>query len=455
MGTQGTHGRGRWAVVAVALLLFAVAFGFGWACYDAIELGLGDKKQVDLFGWIVERRVGYQVGFVAAGLNLIAAVAAAVLPRRRLLTHLLVAVNVAAAVFLWTRSDTILSYRTDTTVDAAAYTRMPDTAYGTPDRAARLIDVTSAAEAEALRKRLIGLVWRENKRLPAGRLPDTVERDVAVDAYQEMPGLARIDRLTLDLPKGYTAVAYHLVPNRPSGRLVLYHHGHVGDIFSAEAVGTLSDLVAAGHAVTALSMPHRAPNRSPQTLVTAAGEEIPNVRDHQSFAWLESDDFSPLRLFLEPVIVAINQGLADGYTAPAVIGLSGGGWTVTVAAALDSRIRASYPVAGSLPFHLVVRAPNSVQDWEQSEADIYRHADYLDLYVLGAAGEGRRQIQILNQFDSCCFRGIGARGYGPAVAEAARRLGGRYDLVILPEHDHRLSPEAMEIILEDLAGAAG
>lgn len=287
--------------------------------------------------------------------------------------------------------------------------------------------------------------------LPHGRLFDSVERDVDEPRLAGL-GAARIDRMTLALSHGFGATAYHLVPTaEATGTLVLYNHGHVADIFAEDARETLSRLLAAGHAVTALSMPNRAPNTTPPILDTVRHGAIANRLDHEGYSFLETPAYSPIRLFVEPLVVAVNQGLADGYDTVAAVGLSGGAWSITVAAAIDRRIRATYPVAGTLPLYLQALPPNRPGDWEQIHADIYRIASYLDLYVLGAEGAGRRQIQILNQYDSCCFRGVGARTYAPAVAEAAANLEGRYELVLLPEHDHRIAPEAFDIILSDLA----
>ena len=45
-----------------------------------------------------------------------------------------------------------------------------------------------------------------------------------------------------------------------------------------------------------------------------------------------------------------------------MIGLSGGGWTTTVAAAIDPRVGLSIPVAGSLPFDMRFQHPVSCHD---------------------------------------------------------------------------------------------
>jgi hypothetical protein len=117
---------------------------------------------------------------------------------------------------------------------------------------------------------------------------------------------------------------------------------------------------------------------------------------------------SPMKYFLEPVAVGLNylekRSRPDrfpNYRAFHMTGLSGGGWTTTVYAAIDPRIRCSVPVAGTIPLYL--RTGGSVGDLEQFEPSFYGIAGYPDLYVLGAHGRGRRQVQILVRRDDCCF----------------------------------------------------
>jgi len=124
-----------------------------------------------------------------------------------------------------------------------------------------------------------------------------------------------------------------------------------------------------------------------------------------------------MKFFLEPVAVALNyleaRAEADGFPAYrdfTMVGLSGGGWTTTVYAAVDPRITLSVPVSGSLPLSL--RSGTSLGDQEQVEPSFYRLAGYTDLYVLGAHGRGRAQVQVFNRHDDCCF-GQSAVGYDP------------------------------------------
>ena len=61
---------------------------------------------------------------------------------------------------------------------------------------------------------------------------------------------------------------------------------------------------------------------------------------------------------------------------------------------------------------LFYRVGGSIGDIEQFLPQLYRDiAGYPDLYVLGAYGKGRKQIQILNRKDDCCF---GQKQHDPA-----------------------------------------
>ena len=181
---------------------------------------------------------------------------------------------------------------------------------------------------------------------------------------------------------------------------------------------------------------------------------------HWNLAILESHDFLPLRLFLEPILRGLNEvERAVRYELVGMLGLSGGGWVTTIYAALDPRIVRSYPVAGSLPFFLWEQHPISHRhedegDYEQRDVRLFRIASHLDLYVMGAAGPGRRQMQILNRYDPCCFFGTRARAYESLVAEAVRSIGdgGDYSLVIDQTHEqHAISAQSLDLILEDAA----
>jgi hypothetical protein len=106
-------------------------------------------------------------------------------------------------------------------------------------------------------------------------------------------------------------------------------------------------------------------------------------------------------------------------------GLSGGGWTTTLYAAIDPTITMSFPVAGTIPLHL--RSSGSVGDTEQFLPAFYKIAGYPDLYVLGSYGAGRKQVQILNRRDDCCFgerQHQGKMSYDTAMRGYERQVRG-------------------------------
>ena len=218
------------------------------------------------------------------------------------------------------------------------------------------------------------------------------------------------------------------------------------DIFvnhSGQAPGlVIPALLKEGFTVLALAMP-----------VWGADQHYPSIggvliRSHEN---LFSFSERPYRFFLEPVAVALNYLLRTRHFESCyMMGLSGGGWTTTLYAALDPRIRMSFPVAGSVPNYLRIGTEN-LGDAEQDYLEFYKIANYLDLYVLGAVGPGRRQLQILNVYDDCCFYGTRYVEWETRVSEKATALGGAYD--VFPDdshHTHKVSAMALGKILEAL-----
>jgi len=102
-------------------------------------------------------------------------------------------------------------------------------------------------------------------------------------------------------------------------------------------------------------------------------------------------------------------------------GLSGGGWTTTVYAAIDPTIRCSVRWPDD---SLYLRA-GSVGDREQFEPAFYRLAGYPDLYVLGGTAR-RKQVQILVPATTVASaRRNTTRNRPTAYAEAMREYEGR------------------------------
>jgi dienelactone hydrolase len=328
-------------------------------------------------------------------------------------------------------------------VDRPAHGPTPSELFRTDPR--RLIALRSPQDVVRLRAEVVRFLWGEEG-LPAGP-PQRVERGVAEARFDGLAHLERVDRLTTRMDYGLVSVGYHLVPARPNGALVLYHHGHTAG--SARDKARIGRLLVQGHAVVELFMPLYGPNSRPRLDLPRIGRFRLTRHDHMRL--LAPAQGHPLQYFYEPAIRAVNH-LAPHYDRIAIMGYSGGGRTALIAAALDPRIRASFVVASFYPYYLMADAPR-LGDYDESDPALYRLATHLELMVLAASGEGRRSVQILNRYDPCCFAGRRAEAYAPTVRRAVQRLGPGDFTAVADEtgREHDISPRAMDLVLARLA----
>jgi hypothetical protein len=283
----------------------------------------------------------------------------------------------------------------------------------------RSITVRSAAQVAQKRSALIQYLWDTNG-FPT-RLPDETRTNIPCPV-KKLEHLKRVDELHIRMAPGLEGLAWHFLADQPQGELVIVHHGHactLDDDPSPNDVGyglwrTIQGLLREGFGVLGVFMPHMRPGDC-----TGKHEAMFEIKTAAS----------PIKYFLEPTAISLNY-MKDAkrvaldefprYRAFHMIGLSGGGWTTTIYAAIDPTIRCSFPVAGSIPLYL--RSGGSIGDREQFEPTFYRLAGYPDLYVLGAAGRDRKQVQVLVRRDDCCF-GVAqhdAHAGGLPYAEAMR-----------------------------------
>lgn len=283
----------------------------------------------------------------------------------------------------------------------------------------RAITVHLARDIAEKRRALIEYLWG-----PAGfpnrRLPDAVLTNVA-SPVKQLTNLARVDELRINMAPGLEGLAYHFIAERPNRELVVVHHGHgctLDDDPGSTDVGfglqrTIHALLREGYGVLGVFMPHMRPGDC--------------TGGHDAMFQMTNVTGSPIKFFLEPTAISLNHlktrsraGRFPNYRAFHMVGLSGGGWTTTVYAAIDPTIRCSFPVAGTIPLYL--RSGSSIGDREQFEGTFYRIAGYPDLYILGTYGRGRKQVQILNRRDDCCFGQAqhNEKAAGLAYADAMR-----------------------------------
>jgi dienelactone hydrolase len=313
--------------------------------------------------------------------------------------------------------------------------------------AGRLIELDDMDDVRRLRARTIDFLWGEAG-LPS-RLPDRIEPDVSLAQYRGLPQLRRVDRLVLAMDHGLVSNAFHLVPERPNGSVVIYHHGHVQAAAAAD-LERMGRLIGEGYAVVELFMPLMGPNSRPMLDLPRIGRF--RLTEHEHLDLLDPAQGDPIGYFVEPAVRMVNY-LAPRYRRTAMMGYSGGGWTSMMTAAVDERVSASFVIASVYPYFL---SSGSLKDWshyESGEPDLYaRTATHLELLTMAAAGPGRQTVQILNRYDTCCFAGRRSETYAPAVRQAVRQLGSGEFRAFVDESEraHTISRRAMDLVLARL-----
>jgi len=329
----------------------------------------------------------------------------------------------------------------------------------------RAITVHSEKQVSEKRRELIRYLWGKEG-FPKRRLPDTIVTNV-VSPVKNLDHLSRVDELRIEMAPGLQGLAYHFIPEHPNSELVVVHHGHactLDDDPSPGDVGyglqrTIQALLREGYGVLGVFMPHMRPG---------------DCTGHHDAMFQLHPEGSPIKYFLEPTALGLNyleqRYRSDHFPHYRVFhmsGLSGGGWTTTLYAAIDPRIRYSFPIAGTMPLYL--RTGGSVGDREQYESTFYGLAGYPDLYILGGSGRSRKQVQILNRRDDCCFGekqhdvkvfGIGyteaVREYETRVSASIKQIGRGSFRVEIDETapSHMISHHAIaDIILAELRSA--
>ncbi len=285
-------------------------------------------------------------------------------------------------------------------------------------------------------------------------------------------GLSAVDGFLAEYPGAqfqmYSATGYpelewgfqaflvrHPAATRSSARLLVYNHGHVGWYFSApDARALLRQAYNDGYDLLLTAMPMVAWN-APTHPVRAKtwdgwGAFLPTAQSHAFFAMLDTGRSHYLKFFLDPVIVPLNQTLADySYETVDMVGISGGGWTALLVGAIEPRIRKVVSVAGFLPMRHRDQS-RDFGDIEQVAASFYRIFSY-DLLVAAASrpGQNGRELWLMyNSDDPSCFGGAQAARYASEL-----RQQGNQDvrIVVRQSQKHDLDPVMIREILSGQA----
>jgi hypothetical protein len=313
-----------------------------------------------------------------------------------------------------------------------------------------VVHIASAEDAVLARAAIIRSIWKTDA-LPAN-LP------VEVTGLPPGFGAANVavsQVLTRTMDFGLKSHAYFYQVSNFTGCLFIYHSGHNEEITDEVKSSLWKRAVEGGCDLIYLAMPLMHHNPRP-TVNSPFGPLL--LKNHDILSVLQNDVLNPLKFFIEPVLASFDYAAAQrgGYRFVFMAGLSGGGWTTTLYAAIDPRISASFPVAGSLPHSLrSLSEKNDFGDWEQYGPSIFRTWDYLDFYLL-ATHPARTQVQLLNVHDSCCFDGTSAGIYAGPISQLAKAWRGNFS-VVFDENTriHELSIEHTETILATVTSLFG
>jgi len=316
------------------------------------------------------------------------------------------------------------------------------------DDVGRLIHIDTVDDIGKLKNKLIDFIWRYNG-FPDSKLPDSVEKNILNPVYVDFINLKQIDQINVNMEYGVNSIAYLFIPESSNNNLIIYHEGHAAEGFES-GKDTIEFFLKRGYTVMAFSMPLTGMNNEPIVDLPNLGKF--KIKSHTHLRFLDTPDFSPIKFFMEPIAVSLNY-LDENYNFSSynMIGLSGGGWTITLYSAIDDRIAQTYSIAGSVPIYLRTIDLN-FGDYEQWHPELYQIANYLDLYIMSSYGEDKKFIQIFNKYDTCCFPGEFYKTYETEVKEVLSKLNSNnFDIFLDDTHrTHKISDKALEIIIQSI-----
>ncbi len=316
-----------------------------------------------------------------------------------------------------------------------------------------LISFNNAADIDITRQMLNQYLWNEPN-LP-NDLVSKHEYNIDDAISSKLNNLQRIDLFTVEMDYKMNSNAYLFLAENSKEKLIIYHQGHnavsLNDFDNHsfdQDIPLIQHFLDKNYSVLILSMPGKGMNNEP--IINHEKFGTLRLNSHNHFEFLENENFHPMRFFVEPVIVILNQIEKDySFEKFSMIGLSGGGWTTIIVAAIDERINESYSVAGSFPIWLRSDAKD-FGDYEQTVPEFYQIANYQELYFLSDYGKDRHLTLFYNEFDSCCFSGslYNKFPFGNAIKTKLSEFEkSNFDVIVdYGETEHIISDKTLETI---------
>jgi len=314
--------------------------------------------------------------------------------------------------------------------------------------ASSIIEINTKEDLTYKRTSLIKYIWKDQ--MPT-KLPISITENFVDDNFSDLENLKQLDKITIEMEHGVNSIAYFFIPHEQNNKLIIYHQGHDGDFLLGK--NTIQFFLKNGYSIVAFSMPLKGMNSQP-VIETSDFGPIKFV-SHKQFTLLESSKFSPMKYFVEPIVLSLNFIDKNyDYDSYNMIGISGGGWTTIIYSAIDERISQSYSVAGSYPLHLRYETKN-LGDYEQTNPNIYRISNYLELYTMSSSGDNRKLVQLFIYNDPCCFQAelYEKFPYSNVIQDRLEILGNEGDFSVFLDNStnkHEISDRVLNLILDDM-----
>jgi hypothetical protein len=272
------------------------------------------------------------------------------------------------------------------------------------------LNVSDQASITTKRNEIIAEVWSGNGFPSDGFTSTSSSVTDPISSITQSGNLLRVDSFVCDMSdndggddfKSITGYVWYPIATADTGRLTLLplDHGNDWNSSSAGYRELIVSLLNAGSTVVGWPMP-----------------DLGSVSAHNAYPD-PTATLNYLKFFMDVPARALNA--LTSYSEVSMAGLSGGAWTTTLFAAIDTRVGVSWEVAGSL-----AKYQYEIRDWEQNLPGL-DDLDYPDLHVM-ATDAGRNKYQTLNRFDTCCFgyrHFVSGADYSPTVSTAVSALTG-------------------------------
>lgn len=308
-----------------------------------------------------------------------------------------------------------------------------------------IIHIQNIDDISKIRNNLVDYIFKENEFLE--KMPNEIRKNIENENYSSISNLKQIDKITIIMKHNVNSISFLFHPINSNNQLIIYHQGHSGDFYNEK--NSIETFLNDGFTVLAFSMPLLGNNNNPILDHDSFGKI--KLISHKQFVLLETNSFSPIQYFVEPVIISLNY-LDKNYNFDSynMVGISGGGWTTTLVSAIDERINDSFSISGSYPIYLRFQSKN-LGDYEQLEPKLYNVANYLDMYILSSIGQNRSHTQIFIKDDPCCFGDGEFVHYHQILMDHVTTLDGSFRIIEDDSiHSHSISETTSKLISDSI-----